>query len=121
MILVINKYLVEAVLSGKKCAVMTQGKFRIGEQIQFEYHPGNTNDTLFFATGKIYAAAGLKVDPIKNTIHKRGMFSWILCTRETVKKIIASEGIAHEDDFWKSHSEPYEVFQIYFDQVQTIK
>ena len=117
MNLIINKYLVEALLQGKKTAVMMQGEFKIGDRIDFFYHPGQSTQTLLFATAKIYAAAALKINPKAKSIFKHDGLGWKALPRENVKRVIEAEGIKREDAFWAAHDQPLQVYQIYFDEL----
>lgn len=123
MNLIINKYLVDAVLTGKKTACMTQGNFILGDLINLQFHPGKTNELLTFAQARIYYGTGLKIDPPNKNIfiYKGKEIGFVALNQKQTAEVIKAEGILHQDQFWAAHSEPLEVFQIYFNELKILK
>lgn len=118
VVVVINPGFRMALYAKTKIACMVQDSFMPGQKLIIE--TVENESTIKIAEAEIFAVVGLRIEPKKERIFKREGGKWQPLTKDSIKQVLKNEGFKHSDDFFKIHKTPFEVNQLYFENLKLI-
>lgn len=117
---IVSPFCIDKILIGAKTSVMVDKELASGSIIELHYYPHDSNTSVPFATAKVIALIGLRFQPSKELVFRRGPFSWVKCQSEIVRSILKCDGHDNMVEFWRSKLQSYETNQIYFEDLKQI-